>query len=308
MILFASGRCDIAAYYSDWFFHRIQAGFVDVRNPYNPHQISRIPLTEANVDAILFCTKNPLPMLSRLHKIPFPFLFHVTLTPYHHDVEPHVIDKQKLCTGIKDLAARIGKERVVLRYDPILLSKRYDIAYHIRAFAKLMEQLHDSCDRVIISFVDYYRNTKANAQKIGMLPIHEADMITIAKGLAPIAAKYHLPIQTCAETMDLTPYGIETGACVSKAGMERLLHRPYLPKQGKPIRNCACLPTVDIGDYNACAHLCRYCYANYDEAQVKKRMRMHDPHSSVLLGTLTADDHITVRKEKDHQQLPLFSL
>ncbi len=306
MILFASGRCDIAAYYSDWFFQRIQAGFVDVRNPYNPHQISRIPLTDANVDAILFCTKNPLPMLSRLHEIPFPYLFHVTLTPYHQDVEPNVFDKQQICAGIKHLAKQIGKERVVLRYDPILLTHRYDLDYHIRAFTKLVNTLHDSCDRVIISFVDLYKNTKANQQKIGMRSLSQADMIAIGKSFGLIGKKYHLPIQTCAEPIDLSSYGIQNDACISKTMMERLLHHPYDPPQGKGIRNCACLPTVDIGDYNACAHLCRYCYANYDEIQVKERMKMHDPHSSILLGHLSEDDQITIRKEKDHKQMPLF--
>lgn len=307
MILFASGRCDIAAYYSDWFFQRIKAGFVDVRNPYDPHQISRIPLTEANVDAILFCTKNPLPMLPRLKEIAFPFWFHVTLTPYHQDIEPNVIDKQKICDGIRSLAAQIGRERIVIRYDPILFTARYDIAYHVRAFTKLVETLHDCCERIIISFVDLYRNTKANAQKIGLLPLREADMIAIAKHFGPIAAKYQLPLQTCAEAIDLSPYGITAGSCISQSIMEQLLHRPYAVPRGKPVRNCACLPSVDIGDYNACAHLCRYCYANYDEAQVKQRMGTHDVESSVLLGKITAADHITVRREKHVRQLPLFS-
>lgn len=306
MILFASGRCDIAAYYSDWFFHRLKAGFVDVRNPYNPHQISRIPLTENNVDAILFCTKNPMPMLSRLEKIPFPFLFHVTMTPYHHDVEPNVFDKHQICAGVKRLARMIGKQRVVLRYDPILLTPRYDVDYHIRAFTKLIDTLHDSCDRVIISFVDLYKNTRANQEKIAMRALRKSDMIAIAKVLAPIGNKYGLPIQTCAEAVDLSSYGIESGACISREIMERLLNRPYDPPQGKGVHDCACLPTVDIGDYNACAHLCRYCYANYDETQVKERMKTHDPHSSVLIGHLTSEDKITIRKEKDYKQMPLF--
>lgn len=306
MILFASGRCDIAAYYSDWFFKRLEDGFVDVRNPFNAHQISRIPLTANNVDAVLFCTKNPLPMLPRLDEIPFPFLFHVTLTPYHHDVEPNVLDKRAICAGIRQLAKQIGKERVVLRYDPVLLSDRYSVDYHIRAFAKLIETLHDSCDRVIISFVDLYKNTRANQHKIQMKQLTENDMIAIAKGFAPIGAKYQLPIQTCAEKIDLSPHGIENGACVSQTMMEQLLRRPYEPSQGKAVRDCACLPTVDIGDYNACAHLCRYCYANYDEAQVKTRMKTHDPCSSVLLGHLTKEDQITIRKEKEHRQMPLF--
>ena len=87
MILFVSGRCDIPAFYSEWFFNRMNEGFVDVRNPYNEHQISRIILDGNYIDCILFCTKNPIPMLDRLDEIRFPYLFHVTLTGYHRDIE-----------------------------------------------------------------------------------------------------------------------------------------------------------------------------------------------------------------------------
>ena len=97
MILFVSGRCDIPAFYSEWFFHRLEAGFVDVRNPYNEHQISRIRLSDDVVDCILFCTKDPRPMLPRLKEIPFPYLFHVTLTGYHSDIEPGVRDRKGSC-------------------------------------------------------------------------------------------------------------------------------------------------------------------------------------------------------------------
>ena len=119
MILFVSGRCDIPAFYTPWFFHRLKEGYVNVRNPYDPHQISRIFLDEKNIDAILFCTKNPLPMLSRLDEIPFPFLFHITLTAYHKDIERHVPDKTKIIEGIKKLSEKIGKDKVIVRYDPV---------------------------------------------------------------------------------------------------------------------------------------------------------------------------------------------
>jgi len=307
MILFVSGRCDIPAYYSAWFFQRLKEGFVDVRNPYNPHQISRIPLSVANVDALLFCTKNPMPLLPRLDEIPFPYLFHVTVTPYHRDIEPYVPNKKEVIQAVKQLSERIGKDRVVVRYDPILLSDRYDIAYHGKAFEKLVKSLHGAVDTIIISFVDMYKNTRMHKNSMYMLPMSEKDMRQLGKVIGSIAMRYGIRVQTCAEGIDLSAYGVQQGACVSKELMEHLLQHPYEAPKGAPLRNCKCIPTVDIGDYNACANLCKYCYANYDENAIRQRMRTHDPLSSVLLGHITKEDVITVRQEKAVRQTMLFS-
>lgn len=306
MILFVSGRCDIPAFYSEWFFNRIHAGFVDVRNPYDAHQISRIPLTSNNIDAVLFCTKNPMPIMERLNEIPFPYLFHITLTPYHHDIEPNVPDKQMLIQAIRTLSQRLGKDRVILRYDPVLLNERYTLDYHKKAFEKLIKQLAPYLSTVIFSFIDIYKNTMQHAQELHFRSLTETEMTECAKAFSKIAATYQIKLQTCAETIDLSSYDIKNGACISKEIMEKLLCRPYDPPQGKPIRSCRCLPTVDIGDYNACLHYCKYCYANYDEKAVKFRCPSHDPNASVLLGSITAQDHITIRSEKQNRQLPLF--
>ena len=131
MILLASGRCDIPAFYSEWFYRRLKEGYVDVRNPYDPHSISRIYLNERNVDGIAFCTKDPIPMLSRLHEISFPYMFHITITPYHSDMEPYVADKQKIICAVRELSDRIGKERIFVRYDPILLNARYTVMHRL---------------------------------------------------------------------------------------------------------------------------------------------------------------------------------
>ena len=134
MILFVSGRCDIPAFYSEWFFNRLNEAFVDVRNPYNEHQISRIILDGTYIDCILFCTKNPIPMLDRLDEIRFPYLFHVTLTGYHRDIEPGIPDKRAIVQAVKKLSEKIGRERVIIRYDPILITPRYQPTYHEKAF------------------------------------------------------------------------------------------------------------------------------------------------------------------------------
>ena len=298
MILFVSGRCDIPAFYSEWFFNRLQEGFADVRNPYNEHQISRILLNEEMIDCILFCTKDPRSMLHRLHEIPFPFLFHVTLTGYHQDIEPGIKDKKAILEAVKQLSEQIGKDRVIVRYDPILLNERYTAHYHGRAFESLCQKLDGFVDTYILSFVDFYKNTRKHAKRLGIQVLNEEAMRAVAMEIEPSISKYHVKVQTCAEKIDLSKYGILQGGCVSREDLKRRLGSHLLLPVGKSVRSqCQCLPTVDIGDYNACAHYCAYCYANYDEQRIQKNVLLHDPKSSLLLGHLCEEDKITIRKD-----------
>ena len=117
MILIVSGRTDIVAFYSDWFMNRYKEGFVDVRNPFNPKLVSRINFK--NVDAINFCTKNPIPFLDKVREMKEPIIFHVTLTPYNKDIEPNVPPKRQIIEAIKKLSNIIGKNNLWVRYDPI---------------------------------------------------------------------------------------------------------------------------------------------------------------------------------------------
>ena len=132
MILNVSGRTDIIAFYTPWLINRLKEGFVDVRNPFNPKLMSRINFDD--VDAIMFCTKNPLPILPYLEKIEKPKVFHITLTPYLKDIEPNVPSKKEIIEGIKKVSQIVGKEYTYVRYDPIFVNDRYTIDYHIKMF------------------------------------------------------------------------------------------------------------------------------------------------------------------------------
>ena len=132
MILNVSGRTDIVAFYSKWFMNRYREGYVDVRNPFYPKLVSRIYFDD--VDLIVFCTKNPIPILKYLKEIDKPIIFQVTLTPYKNDVEPNVISKGKVIESIKDLSSIVGIDNLYVRYDPILINDRYTVNYHIKAF------------------------------------------------------------------------------------------------------------------------------------------------------------------------------
>lgn len=307
MILFVSGRCDIPAHFSKWFFHRIHEGYVDVRNPFNTHQISRIMLTKENVDVIFFCTKNPIELLKRHREIPFPYYLHVSITPYHRDIEPCVINKQEIVQAFCDFSKIIGSKRMVLRYDPILINDKYSVEYHMKAFEQLLHKLQGATNTVIISFVDYYRNTKANMNILKLREMSEEEIDQLCTSFMHSAKRYGMKIQTCAEDINLQKYGIENKPCMSEALINDIVDCPISYKKGKGVRNnCDCLTSVDIGDYNACIHGCLYCYANYSQSNIVSNLKRHDEHSSLLLGQLSDEDKITIRKDYKKSQSQLF--
>lgn len=166
MIISASRRTDIPTYYSDWFFNRIKEGFVFVRNPMNAHQISRIDLRPDVVDGIVFWTKNPLPMLDRLDLLKeYTYYFQFTLTSYGEDVESNIPSKSNvIIPSFQRLSDKLGPERVIWRYDPIFLSQKYSIDYHIHYFEMLAKRLSLYTKKCTISFLDYYCNTEKNFQ------------------------------------------------------------------------------------------------------------------------------------------------
>ena len=139
MILNVSCRTDIVAFYSDWFINRLKAGYIDVRNPFNQQMVNRIMLND--VDLIFFCTKNPIPIIDKLKYINKKMYFHITLTPYKKDIEPNLPPKKEIINAIKKLSNIIGKDNLVIRYDPIFISDKYNLEYHIKAFDKICELL-----------------------------------------------------------------------------------------------------------------------------------------------------------------------
>lgn len=291
MILNVSGRTDIIAFYTPWLLNRMKEGYVDVRNPFYPKKVSRIYFKD--VDLIVFCTKNPLPILSYLKEIKIPFIFQITLTPYRKDIELNVPDKKKIVDAILKISKIVGKDNVYVRYDPILINKNYTIEYHIEAFKKLCSLLEGSVKHIIISFVDMYKNVEKNMSVLKLKEIAKEDIAKIGKSFSEIAKTHGMDVQSCYEE-DLSTYGIMNEPCVSKEFAYKLTGKKY-PKW--KARNCGCVEMVDIGEYNTCNHLCKYCYANYDEEKVQKNILKHDVDSSLLIGYLKENDEINVRKK-----------
>lgn len=264
MILNVSGRTDVVAFYSKWFINRYKEGFIDVRNPFYRHLVSRINF--ADVDAILFCTKNPLSILKDLKCIDKPILFHVTITPYKKDIEPNVPPKGKIIEAIKTLSEMIGIDNIYVRYDPIFISRKYTLDYHIKAFSHLCSLLNGYVKRIIISFIDDYKNVRKNLKTINYRSFTEKDYEVIGRNFSEIAHKNNMTVQTCSENNNLTEYGFLKEDCMSHTLAFRLTGKTNFKLwKARKDKKCNCVEMVDIGVYNSCKHFCKYCYANYDE-------------------------------------------
>ena len=295
MILFASGRTDIPAFYSNWFINRVEAGFVDVRNPFNQKLVSRIYFSD--VDLIMFCSKNPLPMINKLDILKVPVLFHVTITPYGKDVEPNIPDKRLIIEGVKKLSLVLGIDNVVVRYDPIFLSDKYNVDYHIKAFDKLCKNLNGYVNKIIVSFMDEYKNVRSNKNILKYRAITKEDHKKIGEAFSKSAMDNGMSVQTCFEDEDLTQYGFVKGECLSHELAYILTGKKFKSSNVRKEKKCECVQMVDIGDYNSCMHMCKYCYANYDEKAVSSNFERHDDNSSLLIGSIQSDDVIKVRKK-----------
>ena len=299
MIVSASRRTDIPAFYSEWFFNRLQEGYVLVRNPMNPHRISRIILKPDVVDGIVFWTKNPAPMLERLDGLSgYPYYFQFTLNPYGKDVEPMVPSKGGvLLPAFRSLAEKIGKERVLWRYDPILFSGKYTMEYHLRYFQLLASKLAGFTELCTVSFLDFYRNTAARVRSLGLIrptPGQEAELIGRFAG---IARESGIMLRACAEDVDFEPLGVHRACCVDAERLGRLGGcRLSVKKDRNPRPLCGCDESIDIGAYHTCAHGCLYCYANSSPARVRNNLAAHDPRSPLLFGHIGDDDVVCVSK------------
>lgn len=293
MILNVSGRTDIVAFYTPWFMNRYKEGYLDVRNPFNSKLVSRINFS--NVDLILFCTKNPLPIIDRIKEIDKLIIFHVTLTPYKKDVEPYVIDKKLVIEGIKKLSGILGSDNVVVRYDPIFLSDSYTLEYHIRAFDKMCKLLKGYVKKVVVSFLDDYKNVRYNMRYLRLRAFTEEDYKQIGLNFSRSAWENGMSVQTCFEERNLVNYGFTRGECLSLSLAEKITGKKPKKWKARDKNGCNCAEMVDVGVYNTCKHFCKYCYANYDEKMVNANTLRHDVNSSLLIGQIGADDVIKPR-------------
>ncbi|MFH0784143.1 MAG: DUF1848 domain-containing protein [Pseudomonadota bacterium] len=313
MILSASRRTDIPAFYSEWFLKRLQEGMVLVRNPMNFHQVSRIALSPTNFECVVFWSKNPEPMLQRLTAVDdlgYHYYFLFTLTPYDAGIEVNVPEVEKRIALFQTLAEKLGKARVIWRYDPILFTDHHTTNFHAAAFSKIAAQLAGFTEKCIVSFVEMYRKCTRNLQGVGLCHPSAEERMGLLRTLQTIAAANNIVLQTCAAGMDLEKAGITPGKCIDDQLIIKITGSGIRAEKDKnQRRECGCIASIDIGAYNSCPHGCLYCYANNDQISVAHNFAAHNPNGDLLCGTIDSDDKITDRgvRRLAQKQLQFFS-
>lgn len=312
MIISASRRTDIPAYFSEWFMNRIQAQYAYVRNPVNIRQVSRINLAPDVVDCIVFWSKNPKPMISRLGLLNhYMYYFQFTLNAYGKDFETNLPPLDDRIQTFQNLSELIGRRRVIWRYDPVILNEQYPVDWHIQKFGYIADRLRGYTEKVTISFIDLYAKNLSSAKKQNICELSYEQKNIIAKNFSEIARSHGLKIDTCAEDIDLSAYGIEHARCIDDRLIAKLLDCSIDTGKDKNQRPaCGCAASIDLGLYNTCRNGCIYCYANHSADVRRRNLEAYDPESPLLCSRITELDKITERKIKSQRnmQLSLFNM
>lgn len=296
MIVSASRRTDIPAFYSKWFMNRVRAGFCSVPNPFNPKQISVVSLRPDDVEAIVFWTKNPKPMLDdvrKLESLGLRFYFQFTLNDYPKDLEPSVPSKTERIETFQRLSDLLGPKRVVWRYDPIIISNKTNIDFHKRAFEALCVVLSPFTKRIMVSIVDLYKKTERAFGKLesagwrfGSPNEVESVAVELLKWMSRVAKRQELEIFTCAEAHNYSEVGVPPGKCVDDDLIKELWGiRVSWNKDKGQRKECGCVESREIGINDTCRHGCKYCYATQDLELSCRLFKEHDPQGTALIGS-----------------------
>jgi len=289
MIINTGSRTDIPAFFSKWLLNRVNEGFVCTKNPYN-NDIYKYPLDSKIIDCLCFCTKNPKPLIKNLDKLnDFNQFWFVTITPYGRDIEVNVPNFKKVIKSFKELSAHLGINKVSWRYDPIFITEKYSLDYHIDKFEELACEIGEFTDDCTISFIDLYQKVLRNFSDAREVTTDER--LVIGENFSRIAKQYGIKMKTCVEGTLLDKFGFDSSGCMTKQVIEKAIGKNLkIPKGKYQIRDCECIFGRDIGAYNTCMHGCKYCYANYSLKLVKRNQKLHNPDSPILIGNVKDSD------------------
>ena len=295
MIISASRRTDIPAFYPEWFIRRIRAGFCTVPNPFNPQQVSRVSLDPQDVDVVVFWTRNPRPLFPHLDELDrrgFRYYFQFTLLNHPRQLEPKALPLDASLQAFHQLAERVGAARVIWRYDPIVITPQTQAVFHLQTYQSIARALQGAALRSVVSLVDDYpklrKRQKALAgQGMGWQAVAEPfpqEVGDMLRGMAEAAQAHGMEIASCAEPFDLRPYGIAPGKCVDDGYILRTFGLQVSQSKDPSQRPaCGCVLSKDIGMYDTCPFGCQYCYASNPE-RARQNYAAHDPDASSLLG------------------------
>ncbi|MDR1240350.1 MAG: DUF1848 domain-containing protein [Oscillospiraceae bacterium] len=305
IIISASRSTDIPAFYAKWFINRLKAGYCVWYNPFNQQPMY---VVFKNTKAVVFWSKNPKLLIPYLHELDergIHYYFQFTLNDYDTEqFEPNVQSVEKRIEIFKELSEKIGKEKVIWRFDPLVMTKKIGVNELLRKVENIGNQLKGHSEKLVFSFADIgniYKKVENNLKRLNInyQEFTPQTMNEFAKGLCKLNRNWDFSLATCAEEMNLEQYGIEHNRCIDGELMKRIFAKDedfvYYLSYGKfPERNslfpveppkkeanlkdkgqrkiCGCMISKDIGMYNTCSHFCVYCYANTSKEAVKNNL------------------------------------
>ena len=319
VIISASRSTDIPAFYAKWFFNRLAKGYCVWYNPFNRQKMY---VSFARCKVIVFWTKNPKPILPYLHELDeqgIHYYFQVTLNDYTAEgFEPNVPSVEERIRTFRELSEKIGHERMIWRFDPLILTPDMTPRTLLSRIWKIGNQLKGYTDKLVFSFADIgaYTRVRNNLVKEAV-PYREFDeqaMNELASGISRLNTDWKLQLATCAEAIPLEAYGIAHNKCIDddllirlfpedQALMdylgvriinpdlfhsERIIERQGTNRKDPGQREaCQCIASKDIGEYNTCPHLCKYCYANASPERALRHWQQHlrNPHAETIRET-----------------------
>ena len=307
VIISASRSTDIPAFYGDWFVSRWKTGYIKWINPFNQKPLY---VSFSKARAVVFWTKNPAPMFKHiefLNKEVKNYYFQYTLNDYDKEgFEGKVAPVEKRIQIFKELSNLIGKEKVIWRYDPLMLTKDIDVQELLGRIKRVGDALYQYTEKLVFSFadIDIYRKVKNNLKETSYIEFDKETMEEFADGLRELNKAWELEISTCSELIELDALGITHNKCIDDDLMIKLFSEdkelmdflgvekiaPSLFDEGSPARKmiklkdkgqrkeCGCIMSKDIGQYNTCPHGCNYCYANTSKSLAEKNYQLSKSH------------------------------
>jgi DNA repair photolyase len=298
VIISASRRTDIPAFFGEWFIKGIRAGFVDNVNPRNSKQVRRISLRPEDVDVIVFWTKNPQPFLKHLDELEdksYKFYFQFTMNDYPRLFETTQDRIENRIDTFRLLSTKLGANKVLWRYDPIIISNITNVNFHIDQISYIAKQLKGFTERLTISFLDLYDKVRRRFDKLKAthnlevtdltLPMNHNELVKLADQIQYIASANGMKVYNCAEKVDLTQYGIYHAGCIDGQLIKSIFNIDKDFVKDKSQRaECLCAKSVDVGMYDTCKAGCTYCYANDGDGAIECNNRKHILDSPCLVG------------------------
>jgi len=296
MLISASRRTDIPAFYAPWLIQRLREGYCNVPNPFNERQVQQISLLPEEVEVIVFWTRHPrllFPYLEEMKARGYCYYFQYTLLDYPSSLDRDNPPYKAKIAAFQELSNRLGSERVVWRYDPIVLSNATPATFHLEAFMRIAEELQGYTHRVVVSLLTPYKKIQGRMKALEQQGVSLYPPVTIddprlgdfLRSLSQIAQRRGLQITSCASEQDFSPFGIQPGKCIDDELIQRLfgieVSHTKDPGQRKA---CGCVTSKDIGNYDSCLFGCQYCYATTSFTRARSNHARHDPHSPSLIG------------------------